>query len=106
MRRLRASDPSVHASRMQGRFAGAEDGVYQVMFPQGIGAIYARMLETEEKKAMVERALSEASGGAKAVLRAQIEGEAVQSAPRADAEKKLGQIFGAFGRENVEVTEQ
>ena len=106
MRRLRASDPSVHASLMQGRFAGAEDGVYQVMFPQGIGAIYARMLETEEKKAMVERALSEASGGAKAVLRAQIEGEAVQSAPRADAEKKLGQIFGAFGRENVEVTDQ
>ena len=38
--------------------------------------------------------------------KSQIEGEAVQSAPRADAEKKLGQIFGAFGRENVEVTEQ
>ena len=38
--------------------------------------------------------------------KSQIEGEAVQSAPRADAEKKLGQIFGAFGRENVEVTDQ
>lgn len=104
MRKLRMSDPSIFSALTQGRFAGMEDGVYQVMFPQGTGAIFARMLEGEEKKAAVERALSAASGGAKAVLRAQVEG-VVQSAPRADADKTLGQIFSAFGRENVEVTD-
>ena len=105
MRSLRKSDPSVFSALTQGRFAGEEDGVYLALFPQGTGAIFARMLENAEKKAVVERALSEASGGARAVLRAQVEGTQAQSAPRADADQTLGKIFGAFGRENVEVTD-
>jgi DNA polymerase-3 subunit gamma/tau len=105
MRRLRASAPSVHATLMQGRFAGLEDGAYQVFFQQGTGAIFARMFESGDKKAAVEEVLSAASGGAKAVLRVQIEGAVAQSTPRAQADKTLGQIFDAFGRENVEVTD-
>ena len=97
-----------------GRLAGAENGVFSVVFDRETGGAYARILSAEDKNAQVSQVLSDAAGYP-CVFRAAIEGTvaesdkavlAAQEAARRQAQENLNRVFDTFGRENVRVTEE
>lgn len=96
-----------------GRLAGAENGVFTVVYEKATGGAYVKMLSMDDKNAQVAQALSEAAGYP-CVFRAAIEGTvaesdkavlAAQEAAKRQTQENLNKVFDTFGRENVRVTE-
>ena len=97
-----------------GRLAGAENGVFTVVYEKATGGAYVKMLSMDDKNAQVAQALTEAAGYP-CVFRAAIEGTvaesdkavlAAQEAAKRQAQENLNKVFDIFGRENVRVTEE
>ena len=97
-----------------GRLAGAENGVFTVVYEKATGGAYVKMLSMDDKNAQVAQALTEAAGYP-CVFRAAIEGTvaesdkavlAAQEAAKRQAQENLNKVFDTFGRENVRVTEE
>ena len=96
-----------------GRLAGAENGVFTVVYEKATGGMYVKILSMEDKNAQVAQALSEAAGYP-CVFRAAIEGTvaesdkavlAAQEAAKRQSQENLAKVFDTFGRENVRVTD-
>ena len=96
-----------------GRLAGAENGVFTVVYEKATGGMYVKLLSMEDKNAQVAQALSEAAGYP-CVFRAAIEGTvaesdkavlAAQEAAKRQSQENLAKVFDTFGRENVRVTD-
>ena len=113
VRRLKQK-PQLYGMARFGRLAGAENGVFTVVFDRISGGMYVKMLSMPDKNAQVNEALSGAAGYP-CTFRAALEGSvaesdravlAAQQEARAQAEKNLDKVFGAFGRENVRVLDE
>ena len=107
MRDLKRSAPLIFGSVSMGRYQGVRDGAYVLAFAKDPAvAIYMNMLRRDDKRAVVEEALARA-GGAPARLCVEHEGEAPQPRDAQQAaQQRLDRVFGVFGRENVQVTDE
>lgn len=107
MRDLKRSAPLIFGSVSMGRYQGVRDGAYVLTFAKDPAvAIYMNMLRRDDKRAVVEEALARA-GGAPARLCVEHEGEAPQPRDAQQAaQQRLDRVFGVFGRENVQVTDE
>ena len=107
MRDLKRSAPLIFGSVSMGRYQGVRDGAYVLAFAKDPAvAIYMNMLRRDDKRAVVEEALARA-GGTPARLCVEHEGEAPQPRDAQQAaQQRLDRVFGVFGRENVQVTDE
>lgn len=113
VRRLK-QNPFVFNSVNKGRLVSGENGLFTAVFDKGSGAIHVKLLSAQDKNALVAEALS-AAAGYPCTFRAALEGTvaesdkailAAQQEARQKAEKNLGKVFDAFGRENVRVIDE
>ena len=113
VRRLKQK-PMLYSMARYGRLAGAENGLFTVVFEKVSGAAYVKLLSAQDKSEQIAEAIS-AAAGYPCTFRAALEGSvaesdkavlAAQAAARKQVQDNLNKVFDAFGRENVRVIDE
>ena len=99
LKRLAREAVACFAIINQGRFGGYAEGTYKLIFPRS-AAISVDFVNAEERKAQIEKILTE-EGGAPAKFEARLEEAVARSAAGTERDEQL--LIDTLGRDKVQI---